>query len=74
MLPQPLSMRNTISVTPGDPGASFQAKVNTVIDRLGLFDKLEGELREINIKPEDARKIREEMQEGSPPSDPANQR
>jgi hypothetical protein len=48
-----------------DPGASFQAKVNTVIDRLGVFDKLERELREINIKPEDARKIREEMQEAT---------
>jgi len=49
----------------GEPGASFQAKVNTVINRLGVFDKLEQELREINIKPEDARKIREEMHEAT---------
>jgi hypothetical protein len=49
----------------GDPGAAFQAKVNTVINRLGVFEKLERELRELNISPEDARKIREEMQEAT---------
>jgi hypothetical protein len=49
----------------GDPGASFQAKVNTVINRLGVFDKLERELTEINIRPEDAKRIREEMHEAT---------
>lgn len=49
----------------GDPGASFQAKVNTIMDRLGVFDKLERELQDIRIKPEDARKIRTETQEAT---------
>jgi len=49
----------------GDPGVSFQAKVNTVINRLGVFEKMERELTEINIRPEDARKIRQEMHEAT---------
>jgi hypothetical protein len=49
----------------GDPGASFQTKVNTALDRLGIFEKLEQELQEINIRPEDAHKIRDEMQEAT---------
>jgi hypothetical protein len=49
----------------GDPGASFQTKVNTAINRLGVFDKLERELTEINVKPEDAKKIRDEMHEAT---------
>lgn len=50
---------------PGKPDASFQTKVNTVFNRLGVFEKLEKELQELAIKPEDAKKIREEIQEAT---------
>ncbi len=49
----------------GDPGASFQTKVNTAINRLGIIAKLEKELMEIGVKPEDARKIAEEVHEAT---------
>lgn len=49
----------------GDPGSSFQAKVNTVINRLGIISKLERELAEIGVKPDDARKIAEEVHEAT---------
>jgi hypothetical protein len=45
----------------GSPEAGFQAKVNTALNRLEVFEKLERELIEIDVKPEDARKIRDEM-------------
>lgn len=49
----------------GDPGGSFQAKVNTVLGHLKVFDRLEQELKELKLKPEDARKIREEIEEAT---------
>ncbi|HYL63921.1 MAG TPA: hypothetical protein VE077_14980 [Candidatus Methylomirabilis sp.] len=49
----------------GDPGASFQTKVNTVIGRLKIIEKLEKELTEVGVKPVDARKIAEEIHEAT---------
>jgi hypothetical protein len=49
----------------GDPSGSFQAKVNTAINRLGVITKLERELAEIGVKPDDARKIAEEVHEAT---------
>jgi hypothetical protein len=49
----------------GDPGVSFQAKVNTVIDRLGIIAKLENELREVGVRPDDARRIAQEVHEAT---------
>jgi hypothetical protein len=49
----------------GEPPASFQAKVNTALSRLGIFEKLERQLKDVPIKPEDAQKIREEMHEAT---------
>jgi len=45
----------------GDPAASFQAKVNTAIKHLGIITKIERELKEIGVNPDDARKIAEEV-------------
>jgi hypothetical protein len=39
--------------------------VNTALDRLAIFEKLERELTEINVRPEDAREVREEMREAT---------
>jgi hypothetical protein len=41
----------------GDPSASFQTKVNTAINRLGVISKIETELTQIGIKPDDAKEI-----------------
>ena len=49
----------------GDPSASFQAKVNTALNRLEIFEKLESQLKDITMKPEDACKIREEIYEAT---------
>ena len=49
----------------GDSNASFQAKVNTVLNRLKVFDRLEHELTELRVKPQDAKKIRDELCEAT---------
>jgi len=49
----------------GDPAGSFQAKVNTVMNHLGISSKIERELTEIGIGPEDARKIAAEIHEAT---------
>ncbi|MBI1956685.1 MAG: hypothetical protein HYS38_09855 [Acidobacteria bacterium] len=50
----------------GDPGgASFQTKVNTVLNRLGIIAKLEKELTEIGVQRGDAHKIAEEVHEAT---------
>ena len=41
----------------GDPSASFQAKVNTTINKLGIISKLVNELTQIGVKPDDAKEI-----------------
>jgi hypothetical protein len=49
----------------GESSASFQAKVNTALNRLGIFEKLESQLKEISIKQNDAKKIREEIHQAA---------
>jgi len=49
----------------GDPSASFQTKVNTALNKLKVFEKLESQLKDSGIKTEDARKIREEIREAT---------
>jgi hypothetical protein len=42
----------------GDPGqASFQTKVNTALQRLGVFEEMESQFVEQGMRPEDARDI-----------------
>jgi hypothetical protein len=47
----------------GRPPDSFQAKVNTVLDRLQVFEKLRRELSEIGLNASDSEKIAGEMHE-----------
>lgn len=49
----------------GDPAASFQTKVNTAINRLGIIARLERELMEIGVSPVDAHRIAEEVHEAT---------
>jgi hypothetical protein len=49
----------------GEPSASFQAKVNTILNRLRVFEKLEQDLIEIGITSSDAHKIADEIQEAT---------
>lgn len=49
----------------GEPSASFQAKVNTVLNRLQVFEKLKQDLIQVGIQPDDAQKITEEVQEAT---------
>ncbi len=42
---------------------AFQAKVNTVVKRLNVFEKMRDELSQIGMRQEDTEKIVEEMQE-----------
>ena len=45
----------------GDPSASFQTKVNTVLNRLKVLEKLERELTELGLKAGDAHRLAEEI-------------
>lgn len=49
----------------GDTKASYQAKVNTVLHRLKIIDKLKKELTELPISNKDAEKIAEEVHEAT---------
>lgn len=49
----------------GDTKAPYQAKVNTVLQRLKIIDKLKQELMQLPIRPEDAEKIAEEVYEAT---------
>jgi hypothetical protein len=49
----------------GEASAPFQAKVNTALNRLGVFEKLKQDLIEIGIKPSDAKKIADETGEAT---------
>lgn len=49
----------------GDPSASFQAKVNTAINKLGIISKLKKELTEIGIKAHDAEEIARNIHEAT---------
>jgi hypothetical protein len=49
----------------GNPGASFQTKVNTVLDRLNVIGKLEQELGQLNIQTTDAHRIAQEVHEAT---------
>jgi hypothetical protein len=45
----------------GPPPDSFQAKINTVMKQLEIFEEMEKDLREIGLKDEDAQTIRNEL-------------
>lgn len=47
----------------GPPPNSFQAKVNTAFDKLGIYDEMLRELKEVGVKPVDAEEIRRELHE-----------
>jgi hypothetical protein len=49
----------------GSPSASFQAKVNTALNHLQVFRKLEQELVDIGITSADAQKISEEVRDAT---------
>ena len=47
----------------GKPPDSFQAKVNTVMAALKIYDEIENDLVQLNVKPETAKEIATELQE-----------
>jgi len=47
----------------GRPPDSFQAKVNTVMTALRIYDEMEGNLIQLGVKPETAKQIVTELQE-----------
>jgi hypothetical protein len=49
----------------GNSSASFQAKVNTALGRLGVFSKIEQELTAIGVNPGETQRIREEIHEAT---------
>jgi hypothetical protein len=49
----------------GEPPGSFQSKVNTALNRLRVFEKLEQELIEVGVQPGDAHKIADEIHQAT---------
>lgn len=47
----------------GKPPDSFQAKVNTVMAALKIYEEIENDLVQLNVKPETAKEIATELQE-----------
>jgi hypothetical protein len=49
----------------GQPPESFQAKVNTVMARLKIYEEIETDLVQLGVKPESAREIASELHEAT---------
>ena len=49
----------------GTPPTSFQAKVNTVFGKLGIYEEMLEELKQLGVKPNDAEELVQELHEAT---------